>query len=91
MEVFKGTLHSEPSAAWVFGVAHRSQIIFLGQLYAGLKAAAPAQLLQTSSKGDKQALGRGIGNGQLCVLCTMQRAISAVAFRYCSNTENQQN
>lgn len=45
---FKDTLHSEANAAWVSEVAdHHSWIVFLGQLYAGWKAATPAQLLET--------------------------------------------
>lgn len=45
---FKDTLHSEANAAWVSEVAdHHSWIVFLGQLYAGWKAATLAQLLET--------------------------------------------
>lgn len=67
MKVFKDALHSEPNAAWVSGVAyHHSQILFSGQLHAGLKAAAPAQLLQTYSEGDKQEIGLGFYS--LCFL-----------------------
>lgn len=67
MKVFKDTLHSERHAVWVSGVAdHHSQVLFLGHLYAGLKAATPAQLLQIYSKGDKQEIG--VGFYSLCFL-----------------------
>lgn len=66
MKVFKDALHSEPNEAWVSGVAYRHSNSLLGPTTCGLKAAAPAQLLQTYSEGDKQEIGLGFYS--LCFL-----------------------